>query len=154
MNVTQIPSACVTASFVRITPLTTQGCRPTSVTIHPHSSATIADSPDTATARRNHFVCGMSRRRHHTNPNHSPRPISIEQTPTMMSKDQCSIVFAGGRSLGGTESSPVTFVLVLQPTRNESRPGMPMPPLTPLDVQRPKRYSVTSVDVFCTHSIA
>ena len=29
-----------------------------------------------------------------------------------------------------------------------------MPPLTPLDVQRPKMYSVTSVEVFCTHSIA
>ena len=32
---------------------------------------------------------------------------------------------------------PVTCVLVLKPTRNESNPGMPIPPLTPSDVQRP-----------------
>ncbi len=29
-----------------------------------------------------------------------------------------------------------------------------MPPLTPLDVQIPPRYSVTWVEVSCTHSIA
>ena len=62
-------------------------------------------------------------------------------------RHQCSIVLAGGRSSGGTESSPVTCVLVLQPTRNESKPGIPIPPLTPLDVQLPKMYSVTSVEV-------
>ena len=45
------------------------------------------------------------------------------QMPTIVSKAQCSIVFAGGRSSGGTVSSPVTCVLVLQPTRNESKPG-------------------------------
>ena len=55
----------------------------------------------------------------------------------MVSKAQWSIVLAGGRSSAGTESSPVTCVLVLQPTRKESSPGMPMPPFTPLDVQRP-----------------
>ena len=48
----------------------------------------------------------------------------------------------------------MTLVSVLKPTSQESRPGIPMPPLTPLDVQRPKMYSVTSVWVFCTHSIA
>ena len=58
-------------------------------------------------------------------------------TPIMVSNAQCSIVFAGGRSSAGTESSPVTCVLVLQPTRNESKPGIPIPPLTPLEVQRP-----------------
>ena len=57
--------------------------------------------------------------------------------PTIVSNAQCSIVFAGGRSSGGTVSSPVTWVLVLQPTRNESNPGIPMPPLTPSLVQRP-----------------
>ena len=57
--------------------------------------------------------------------------------PTIVSKAQWSIVLAGGRSSGGTESSPVTCVLVLQPTRNESKPGIPIPPFTPLDVQRP-----------------
>ena len=93
--------------------------------------------PETATARRNHFVCGMSRLRHHAHANHSPSRISIEQTPTIVSNAQCSIVLAGGRSSGGTESSPVTCVSVLQPTRNESKPGIPIPPLTPSGVQRP-----------------
>ena len=76
------------------------------------------------------------------------------QIPTIVSNAQCSIVLAGGRSSGGTESSPVTCVLVLQPTRNESNPGIPIPPLTPLEVHLPKMYSVTSVEVVCTHSIA
>ena len=57
--------------------------------------------------------------------------------PTIVSNDQCSIVLAGGRSSGGTESSPVTCVLVLQPTRNESSPGIPMPPFTPSAVHLP-----------------
>src|SRR3954453_7402815 len=96
----------------------------------------------------------MSRLRHQAIPSQSPRPISIVQIPTMVSKAQCSIVFAGGRSFAGTESRPVTCVLVLQPTRNESSPGMPIPPLTPFEVQRPKMYSVTSVEVCWTHSIA
>ena len=114
----------------------------------------MADMPDTAVARRNQTDLGMSRLRSQLTPSHSPRPISAVQMPTMMSKAQWSIVLAGGRSSGGTESSPVTFVSVLQPTRNESKPGMPMPPLTPSEVQRPKMYSVTCVEVFCTHSIA
>ena len=59
------------------------------------------------------------------------------QIPTIVSKAQCSIVLAGGRSSGGTESSPVTCVLVLQPTRNESNPGIPIPPFTPLEVHLP-----------------
>jgi hypothetical protein len=85
---------------------------------------------------------------------HSPSARNAEQIPTMASNAQCSSVFAGGRSSGGTESSPITCVSRLKPTRNESRPGMPIPPLTPSGVQRPPRYSVTSVDVFCTHSMA
>src|SRR3954452_21261985 len=122
--------------------------------IQPHSSATIPDTPESAQARRNHFVCGMSRLRHQAQPSQAPKPISSVQIPTIVSNAQCSIVLAGGRSAGGTESSPVTCVLVLQPTRNESKPGIPIPPFTPLDVQWPKMYSVTSVDVFGTHSIA
>src|SRR5262245_12740671 len=116
---------------------TTHGWRPTSVTIQPDSSATTAEMPDTATARRNQGVRGMSRRRHHAHASHRPRAISAVQMPTMVSNAQWSIVLAGGRSLGGTESKPVTLVLVLQPTRNESKPGLPIPPLTPEDVQRP-----------------
>ena len=93
--------------------------------------------PDTAVARRNQRDCGKSRLRHHPIPSQSASRISTEQIPTMVSNAQCSIVLAGGRSSAGTESSPVTCVLVLQPTRNESKPGIPIPPLTPLDVHRP-----------------
>ena len=70
-------------------------------------------------------------------PSHSPSRISTEQIPTIVSNAQCSIVFAGGRSSGGTVSSPMTSVSVLPPTRIESKPGIPMPPFTPSDVQRP-----------------
>jgi len=70
-------------------------------------------------------------------PSQSARTISTVQIPTIVSNAQCSIVFAGGRSSGCTESSPTTFVLVLQPTRNESNPGMPTPPFTPFDVHLP-----------------
>ena len=57
--------------------------------------------------------------------------------PTIVSNAQCSIVLAGGRSSGGTVLRPITFVSVLHPTRNESKPGIPIPPLTPSGVQRP-----------------
>ena len=82
--------------------------------------------------------------RHQTNPNQSPSAIIAVPIPTIVSKAQCSIVFAGGRSSAGTESSPVTSVSVLKPTRNESRPGIPIPHLTPSSVQIPPMYSVTS----------
>ena len=97
----QTPLAPVTASSVRITPWTIQGWRPTSVTIQPHSIATIAAIPETATARRNHGVFGMSVRRHQTNPNQAPSAISAVPIPTIVSNDQCSMVLAGGRSFGG-----------------------------------------------------
>src|SRR5262245_32964453 len=136
-KVTQTPLAPVTASLVRMTSYTTHGWRPTSVTIQPDSRATTAATPETATARRNHGVRGMSRRRHHAHASHRRRTISALQIPTMVSNAQWSIVLAGGRSFGGTVSRPVTFVSVLHPTRNESKPGIPIPPLTPEDVQRP-----------------
>ena len=107
------------------------------MTIQPHSIAITVATPETATARRNHFVCGKSRLRHHAMPSHSPRTISIVPIPTIVSNAQWSIVLAGGRSSGGTVSRPITSVSVLQPTRKESKPGMPMPPLTPSGVQRP-----------------
>src|SRR4029453_16065521 len=112
-----------------------------------------AAAPDTAVARRNQRDLGMSRLKSHVAPSHSPSNIRALPTPTMMSNAQWSIVLAGGRSSGGTESSPVTLVSVLKPTSQESRPGMPMPPLTPLEVHRPSMYSVTCVEVFWTHSI-
>jgi hypothetical protein len=46
------------------------------------------------------------------------------------------------------------LVSVLHPTRNESKPGILIPPFTPSEVQRPKMYSGTCVEVFCTHSMA
>src|SRR5689334_1773746 len=94
-------------------------------------------TPEIATARRNHFVFGRSRLRHHTKPNQTPSAINAVQMPTIVSNAQWSIVLAGGRSPGGTESRPITFVLLLQPTRNESKPGIPIPPFTPSAVQRP-----------------
>ena len=118
-------------------PCTIQGCRPTSVTIQPDSIATIAAIPETATTRRNQGVLGMSRLRHQAIPNQSPRAIIAVPIPTIVSKAQCSIVFAGGRWSAGTESSPVTSVSVLQPTRNESSPGIGIPHLTPSSVQTP-----------------
>src|SRR5207247_6172509 len=118
-------------------------------TIHPHSSATTAATPETAVARRNQRVCGKSLFRHQPRPSQSPRPISRVQIPTIVSKAQCSIVSAGGRSSDGTESIPVTRVLVLQPTRNDSKPGIPIPPLTPVEVHLPEMSSVTWVDVLC-----
>ena len=75
--------------------------------------------------------------RHQPIPSQSPSPISSVQIPTIVSKAQCSIVLNGGRSSGGTESRPITWVLVLQPTRNESNPGIPIPPFTPFDVHLP-----------------
>ena len=45
--------------------------------------------------------------RHQTKPNQMPSAISAVQIPTIVSNAQCSIVFAGGRSSAGTESSPV-----------------------------------------------
>src|SRR3954454_24897597 len=137
-----------------MTLLTIHGWRPASVTIHPHSRATTAATPETAVARRNQRDCGKSFLRHQPMPSQRASRIRTEQMPTISSKAKWSIVLAGGRSSGGTESSPITWVLVLHPTRNESRPGIPIPPFTPLEVHRPPRYSVTSVEVVCTHSIA
>ena len=114
------------------------------MTIQPHHSATIAAAPETETARRNHGVRGMSRRFHQTKANQAPRPSSAEPIPTIASKERCSSVWAGGSSSSGMSFSPVTSVSVFQPTRKESRPGMPIAPFTPSSVQMPPRYSVWS----------
>ncbi len=150
----QTPLAPVIASSVRMIPWTIHGWRPTSVTIQPASMAMIASTPETATMRRNHTVWGKSRFRHQEIPNQSPRKIIPVPIPTIASKARCRSVFAGGRSSSGTESSPITSVSVLQPTRNESSPGIPIPNLTPSSVQIPPMYSVTCVSVSSTHSIA
>src|SRR5690349_592385 len=96
-----------------------------------------AAAPETATARRNHDVFGMSRLLHHAIPSHRPSAIRAVQIPTIVSNAQCSRVLAGGRLSAATESSPVTCVLVLHPTRKESNPGIPIPPFAPEEVQRP-----------------
>ena len=93
----------------------------------------MAATPETA-ARRNQGVLGMSRLRHHEIPSQSPSRISAEQILTIASKAQCSIVLAGALT-GGTESSPITLVSVLKPTSQESKPGIPISPFTPSEVQ-------------------
>ncbi len=87
------------------------------MTIQPHQRATIAATPETATARRNQGVRGMSRRRHQTKASQAARPSSALPIPTIASKERWSRVLAGGRSSGGMSSSPVTSVSALKPTR-------------------------------------
>jgi hypothetical protein len=60
------PPLVVAASAVGRSWYTTQGWRPTSVTIQPHSIATIAASPLTAPAAQNSRWGGSRRRRHHS----------------------------------------------------------------------------------------
>ena len=127
----------MTASSVRITLYTIQGWRPTSVTIHPHSRATTEATPEMATARRNQGVCGKSRLRHQTNPSQSAERDQHRADPDHRVEGPVQHRVGRRPVVAGTVSRPVTCVLVLQPTRNESNPGIPMPPLTPLDVQRP-----------------
>ena len=62
-------------------------------------------------------------------------------------------MLAGGRSSAGMSSRPVTSVSVLKPTRNESRSGIGIAPLTPSLVQIPPTYSVWSVPVSWMHSM-
>src|SRR6201995_2000978 len=102
----------------------------------------MAELPETATATRNHFVLGISPLRRQTIPRQAPSAMSAVQMPTMVSNAQCSIVLAGGRSSGGTLSRPVTCVLVLHPTRNESKPVIPMMLFTLLVVDRPEIVAV------------
>lgn len=62
---------------------------------------------------------------------------------------------AVGRSLAGTELSPVTLVRGLKPARMESSCGILMPPeMLPSGCIRPNRYSGTWVSVFQTISVA
>ena len=74
--------------------------------------------------------------------------------PTIASKARWSSVLAGGSSSSGMSSRPVTTVSVLKPTSNESRPGIPIPYLTPSSVQIPPIYSVWSGPVSSMHSKA
>ena len=71
----------LTASRVSWISYTIQGCRPTSVAIHPVSSATTAASPETPTARGTTDVCGISRLRHQDQPEPSGQPEQREPDP-------------------------------------------------------------------------
>ncbi len=82
---------------------------------------------------------GMSRRRHQANASQTPSASSAVPIPTIASKERWSRVLAGGRSLAGIESRPVTLVPVLKPTRKESRPGMRDRPLHPVRACRCRR---------------
>src|SRR5256885_7996484 len=63
MNGTTRPGIGVTASRVRKTPWITHGCRPSSVTIHPASTAMNPSGVASATARLNQRWCARTRRR-------------------------------------------------------------------------------------------
>ena len=56
--------------------------------VGPIWAETIDATPDTATARRNHGVLGMSRLRHQAIPSQIPRRMSALQMPTMASNAQ------------------------------------------------------------------
>ena len=64
--------------------------------------------------------------------------------PTIASNAKWSRVFAGGLlRRHGVESDHLR--VGLNPRSQESRPGIPIPPLTPSEVHRPPMYSVTCV---------
>ena len=74
--------------------------------------------------------------------------------PTIASKDRCSSVGAGGSSSSGIRSRPVTTVPVEKPTRNESRSGILIAPLTSPSISTPPRYSSWPGPVSVTYSMA
>ena len=99
------PGIGVTAADVRINPCTTQGCRPTSVTIHP---ASVATKPNGATSARSSVRCVASgRRRHALHAAHSATSAIALPSPTIVWKARCTTA-TGGRSAGGTVRSPFT----------------------------------------------
>ena len=95
----------------------------------PRRSAT----PDTATGAQEPRVCGRSRRRHHD----ERRTRARARSAACRCRPWCRTpgggsCCAGGRSSGGTESSPDDRACPCsRPTRNEARPGISIPPLTP-----------------------
>src|SRR5690349_6684048 len=89
-----------------------------------------ATTPAAAAHQRNNRFDGTSRLRQYRNANHAARRNSAVASITMMSNAQCTSVTLEGWLSFGMSFSPVTYVDVLPPARNESRPGILMPPLT------------------------
>ena len=82
----------------------------------------------------------MSRRRSQASPYQRASSSSTVAIPTMVSNAQWAMVasVAVGRFSAGTSLSPGTTVLRLNPARNESSPGILMPPsMVPSGCSRP-----------------
>ena len=94
------------------------------MTIQPHHIATIAPTPETATARRNHGRrAGCRAARHQTNASQAPSASSAGADPDHRVEGEVE-QGVGGRSLvGGMSSSPVTTVSVLKPTSQRVEAG-------------------------------
>ena len=102
-----MPPRVVTASAVRIWPYTIHGWRPTSVTIHPASSAMNAAGPATAAARRNQRPSGTPDGRVATTrsaPTARARGTRTRSPPSAGTPGAPASSF--GRSCGGTSFSP------------------------------------------------
>ena len=127
VRVPMTPPLVVAAWAVVMSWYTTHGWRPTSVTIQPHSIATSAAGPQSTASHQNQVCVGRPWRRRRTHRAHSPASSSRNASPTMASKDRWIRVSAGGRKAGATESSPVTRVEGLKPTRSESAYGIRRP---------------------------
>ncbi len=106
-NGTHSPGIGVTASDVRRIPFTTQGCRPTSVTIQPASTATSPSGPTNPSHRRKRRPVGSALRRHPRNPATTAVPASVMPAPTITWKARW-VTSTGGRSSSGKSSSPFT----------------------------------------------
>ena len=86
------------------------------------SNGASAPAPDTATARRNHGVCGMSLDLHHAKANQAASPRRALPRPTIVSYDRW-VTLTGGRSCGGVLSRPSTKPLGSWVTSSESIHG-------------------------------
>ena len=72
-----MPGIGVTASLVRIMPCIIQGCRPTSVTVHPASTAINPKGVDKINRLRNHFFASQLLFFHTATKYNSPMPIMV-----------------------------------------------------------------------------
>ncbi|SLI10615.1 Uncharacterised protein [Mycobacteroides abscessus subsp. abscessus] len=105
MKLHHSPSLVLAASLVVNTCHTVHGCRPTSVAIQPHSSASTASGPATTATRRNHRWASRSRRRQRSTQNTTTSSASAVPTATIVWKARW-VMLTGGCSSAGTVSSP------------------------------------------------
>ena len=114
--------SALTASEVRVTPYTTHGCRPTSATHQPVSTAMKPEGIIATHARRYQGFSSVPRRQRH-------RPISAKPSiakprPTMM-RNEKNGSFTGGRWSAGKSFRPFTspcrlWVRMMLPSRGTS----------------------------------